>query len=145
MIDGPAVIAALRETDARSGGTRDAWTAAWAAEREPLEALDAHVTALLDEARVEADWEELHREDPVDFDPGLVAAAREVAAGEQPLRSGPLHDSAALARAQVPVVMLFAPSIAGASHSRTEDTAEGDLLAAIDARGRLAGRLLTAS
>ncbi|HET9124751.1 MAG TPA: hypothetical protein VFN65_07700, partial [Solirubrobacteraceae bacterium] len=38
MIDGPAVIAALREADARSGGTREAWTAAWAAERAELDA-----------------------------------------------------------------------------------------------------------
>ncbi|HET9124386.1 MAG TPA: M20/M25/M40 family metallo-hydrolase, partial [Solirubrobacteraceae bacterium] len=115
------------------------------AEREPLEALDAHVTALLDEARVAADWEVVYREDPVDFDPGLVATALQVAGGTQALRSGPLHDSAALARAGVPTVMLFAPSIAAISHARTEDTAEGDLLAAIDALARLAGRLLTAS
>jgi N-carbamoyl-L-amino-acid hydrolase len=53
-----------------------------------------------------------------------------------------LHDSASLARAGVPTVMLFAPSIAGVSHARAEDTAEADLLAALDALGRLVGRLL---
>ncbi len=38
--------------------------------------------------------------------------------------------------------MLFAPSIAGVSHARAEDTAEADLLDALDALGRLVGRLL---
>lgn len=39
MIDAAAVIAALRVTDARSGGSRVAWTEAWAREREQLDAL----------------------------------------------------------------------------------------------------------
>ncbi len=38
MIDGPAVIMALRETDDRSGGRRQAWTDVWAAERALLDA-----------------------------------------------------------------------------------------------------------
>ncbi|HEY3776306.1 MAG TPA: hydantoinase/carbamoylase family amidase [Solirubrobacteraceae bacterium] len=112
------------------------------ADREQLETLDAHVTALLDESRCTADWSEVYRSDPVDFDPKLIAAAIESVGGGEPLRSGPLHDSASLARAGVPTVMLFAPSIAGVSHARAEDTAEVDLLAALDALGRLAGRLL---
>src|SRR5579875_1943826 len=113
------------------------------ADIDQLEALDAHVTALLDESRCEADWTEVYREDPVDFDPQLIEAAREVAGGGVPLRSGPLHDSASLARAGVRTVMLFAPSVAGVSHARAEDTAEPDLLAALDALGRLVARLLT--
>ena len=113
------------------------------AEREPLEALDARVTSLLDESRCAADWTEVYREDPTDFDPRLIAAAIDVAGGE-PLRSGPLHDSASLARAGVSAVMLFAPSIDGVSHARAEDTPEPDLLAAIDALGRLVAALLTA-
>jgi len=114
------------------------------AEREPLEALDAHVTALLDESHCPADWSEVYRSDPIDFDPDLIAAAVEAVGGGEPLRSGPLHDSASLARAGIPTVMLFAPSIAGVSHARAEDTAEADLLAALDALGRLVGRLLGA-
>ncbi len=113
------------------------------AEREPLEALDAHVTAVLDESRCAADWTEVYRSDPVDFDAALIAAAVEAVGGGEPLRSGPLHDSASLARAGVPTVMLFAPSIGGVSHARGEDTAEADLLTAIDALGRLVGRLLS--
>jgi hydantoinase/carbamoylase family amidase len=112
------------------------------ADIDRLEGLDAHVTALLDESRCEADWTEVHREDPVDFDPRLIAAALDAAGGGEPLRSGPLHDSASLARAGVPAVMLFAPSIAGISHARAEDTAEADLLTALEALGRLVGRLL---
>jgi len=113
------------------------------ADIDQLEALDAHVTALLDESRCAADWTEVYREDPVDFDPALIAAAVETAGGGEPLRSGPLHDSASLARAGVPTVMLFAPSIAGVSHARAEDTHEPDLLAALDALGRLVARLLS--
>ncbi len=112
------------------------------ADREQLETLDAHVTALLDESRCTADWTEVYRSDPVDFDRDLIAAAIESSGGGEPLRSGPLHDSASLARAGVPTVMLFAPSIAGVSHARAEDTAEADLLAALDALGRLVARLL---
>lgn len=114
------------------------------AERGPLDALDDHVTAVLDESRCAADWTEVYRSDPVDFDPELIAAAVQTVGGGAPLRSGPLHDSASLARAGVPTVMLFAPSIAGVSHARGEDTAEPDLLDAIDALGRLVGRLLSA-
>lgn len=112
------------------------------ADLDQLDALDAHVTALLDECRCEADWTEVHREDPVDFDAGLIAAAVETVGGGEPLRSGPLHDSASLARAGVPTVMLFAPSIGGVSHARGEDTAEPDLLVAVEALGRLVARLL---
>jgi hydantoinase/carbamoylase family amidase len=112
------------------------------ADREQLETLDAHVTALLDESRCTADWTEVYRSDPVDFDRDLIAAAIDSAGGGEPLRSGPLHDSASLARAGVPTVMLFAPSIAGVSHARAEDTAEADLLAALEALGRLVARLL---
>jgi hypothetical protein len=38
--------------------------------------------------------------------------------------------------------MLFCPSIAGISHSREEDTAEGDLLLAIERFGQLASGAL---
>ncbi|MGH2908623.1 MAG: hydantoinase/carbamoylase family amidase, partial [Solirubrobacteraceae bacterium] len=133
----PAFITAVPELCRASLDVRHA-------DRDQLEALDAHVTALLDESRCPAEWTEVYREDPVDFDPRLIEAAVETVGGGGPLRSGPLHDSASLARAGVPTVMLFAPSIAGVSHARAEDTAEHDLLAALDALDRLVGRLLTA-
>lgn len=110
--------------------------------REGLESLDAHATALLDEAPGRADWSEVYREDPVDFDPELVARAVRVAGGGEPLRSGPLHDSAALARAGVPTAMLFTSSAAGVSHARGEDTTEADLRVALRAYGEIVAELL---
>ncbi len=113
------------------------------ADRDTLQALDDHATALLDGSRCRADWTEVYREDPVDFDAGLVAAAVRAAGGGEPLRSGPLHDSASLARAGIPTVMLFCPSIGGVSHARAEDTAEPDLTAALESLESLARELLT--
>ncbi len=88
------------------------------------------------------------RIEPIPFDPGLVAAAREACAeiaGEPAeLASGALHDAAEVARV-LPAAMLFAPSKAGISHAKEEDTARDDLLVAIEAFGRLAGRTLTSA
>jgi N-carbamoyl-L-amino-acid hydrolase len=56
-----------------------------------------------------------------------------VAGGGEPLLSGPLHDSAALAQAGIPATMLFTPSIGGISHTRDEDTFETDLVCALEA------------
>jgi hydantoinase/carbamoylase family amidase len=112
------------------------------ADRDALESLDAHTTALLDESRCVANWTEVYRSDPVDFDPGLVAHTARAAGGGDALRSGPLHDSASLARAGVPAAMLFTSSVAGVSHARAEDTPEADLRTGLDALGTLVGELL---
>ena len=61
--------------------------------------------------------------------------------GEEPLRSGALHDAAEMAGV-LPAAMLFVPSIDGLSHAPGEDTSEEDLTAGIEAFGRLAGRAL---
>jgi N-carbamoyl-L-amino-acid hydrolase len=85
------------------------------------------------------------RIEPIPFDPGLVAAAREACAevvGEPAeLASGALHDAAEIARV-LPAAMLFAPSAGGISHAREEDTDEADLALAIQAFGALAARAL---
>jgi N-carbamoyl-L-amino-acid hydrolase len=85
------------------------------------------------------------RIEPIDFDPGLVAAARAscAALAEEPaeLVSGALHDAAAVARV-LPAAMLFAPSRAGISHAVEEDTEEADLVLAIEALTELAARAL---
>jgi N-carbamoyl-L-amino-acid hydrolase len=85
------------------------------------------------------------RIEPIPFDPGLVAAAREVCAevtGEPvELTSGALHDAAEVARV-LPATMLFAPSAGGISHAPEEDTDEADLAVAIQAFAALAGRAL---
>jgi hydantoinase/carbamoylase family amidase len=115
---------------------RDAETLAGmlAALRERAEAIGAARGCSLERQPV---W----RIDPVEFDPGLVELAAGLADGRR-MVSGALHDAAEVARAGVPTAMLFCPSIAGISHSREEDTAEGDLLFAIERFGQLASRVL---
>jgi N-carbamoyl-L-amino-acid hydrolase len=91
-------------------------------------------------------WEQVWSIEPIAFDDGLVAAAREAcreaAGSDRELTSGALHDAAEVARV-VPAAMVFCPSRDGISHSPEEDTAEGDLAVAIEAFGLLANRLLS--
>jgi acetylornithine deacetylase/succinyl-diaminopimelate desuccinylase-like protein len=104
----------------------------------PLEALDEHARAVAEASRCPATVAELYRQDPVRFDAGLVQTAGAAAGGSgEPLVSGPLHDSAALAQAGIPTVMLFVPSIGGISHTRAEDTGEDDLAAGMESLHRL--------
>ena len=90
--------------------------------------------------------EPVWRIDPIDFDPGLVALAREAcerATGSAyELPSGALHDAASMAP-HLPTAMVFCPSIAGVSHAPEEDTAEPDLRAAIEAFGALVNTCVT--
>jgi beta-ureidopropionase / N-carbamoyl-L-amino-acid hydrolase len=86
--------------------------------------------------------------EPIPFDADLVAVARDacrdVIGSDRVLTSGALHDAAEVARI-APTAMVFCPSIAGISHAREEDTAEQDLVAAIEAFGTLANRVLASS
>jgi hydantoinase/carbamoylase family amidase len=84
-----------------------------------------------------AEQQRVYAQDPVDFDPALVAVATAAAGGGEAVRSGPLHDSAALAQAGIPTAMLFTASTGGVSHARAEDTPERDLAAGIEALERL--------
>ncbi len=83
--------------------------------------------------------------EPVLFDAGLVFAARAacaaVAGEPASLASGALHDAASVAGV-LPTAMLFAPSRAGISHAREEDTAQADLAVAIEAFSELVARAL---
>jgi N-carbamoyl-L-amino-acid hydrolase len=85
------------------------------------------------------------RIEPIPFDPGLVSLAREacaeVAGSDRVLTSGALHDAAEVARVR-PAAMVFCPSTEGISHAREEDTPDADLVAAIEAFGVLANRVL---
>jgi N-carbamoyl-L-amino-acid hydrolase len=85
------------------------------------------------------------RIEPVGFDPELVSLAREActerAGSDRVLTSGALHDAAEAARV-LPTTMIFCPSTAGISHAKEEDTPEPDLVAAIEAFGLLANRVL---
>ncbi|MEM5544510.1 hydantoinase/carbamoylase family amidase [Sulfitobacter sp. AS92] len=71
----------------------------------------------------------------------LAQAAEEVAPGKwRKMPSGALHDATNVARL-MPVAMLFAPSINGISHAFEEDTAEEDLVAAVEVLGRAVAAL----
>lgn len=80
--------------------------------------------------------------EPVEFDPALVEQAVRFTDGNRPLRSGPLHDSAALAKAGIPTAMVFAPSTGGVSHTRDEDTPPDVLVEAIERFAALAIHLI---
>jgi N-carbamoyl-L-amino-acid hydrolase len=112
---------------------------------DALEALDAQARGLAEQSPCAVTRVDLYRQDPVRFDSRLVQRAMSAAgnAGE-PLVSGPLHDSAALAQAGVPTVMLFVPSVGGVSHARAEDTREADLLAGVTALYELVAGLIAA-
>ncbi|MEA2126257.1 MAG: beta-ureidopropionase / N-carbamoyl-L-amino-acid hydrolase [Solirubrobacteraceae bacterium] len=102
-----------------------------------LEQLNADIVQRAGDAQAEPVW----RIDPVAFDPALVERAAALTGGPV-LTSGPLHDAAAVARAGVPTVMVFARTRGGVSHSREEDAGEGDLIAAIEAYGALVSELV---
>ncbi|KKM02483.1 hypothetical protein LCGC14_1783980 [marine sediment metagenome] len=71
----------------------------------------------------------------------LAQAAEAVAPGKwRKMPSGALHDATNVARL-MPVAMLFAPSINGISHAFEEDTAEEDLIAAVEVLGRAVAAL----
>jgi hydantoinase/carbamoylase family amidase len=114
------------------------------------------LATMLEEATEAADYAaaergcEFEREhvwsiEPIPFDQGLVArareACREATGSDRVLVSGALHDAAEVARV-APVAMVFCPSVAGISHAEEEDTPEADLVAAIEAFGLLANRVL---
>jgi hydantoinase/carbamoylase family amidase len=95
--------------------------------------------AVLDEAatlaaseRCELTSERLFASEPVSFDPDLVRRLAAAADPGEPLVSGALHDAVAIAQAGVPTAMMFVRSRGGVSHSRQEDSAEADLLVALD-------------
>ena len=72
------------------------------------------------------EWSRIWSIEPIPFDKRLIelcdAAVCRVASGSHRLPSGPLHDAAEVARAGIPVVMMFTQSLAGLSHNPVEDT-----------------------
>src|SRR5690606_24325215 len=93
--------------------------------------LEALVAEIATDERVEATI------DPLAFHPDLVEFAADVVEGRSGVRevmpSGPMHDSAEMARAGVPTIMMFTPSLLGLSHTHIEDTNEADLELAVAA------------
>lgn len=118
------------------------------AEAGPLTALAAVARRLVDDVArrrgCRSGFESLLAIEPVAFTPALVDAAARFSDGGPPLRSGALHDAAALARGGIPSVMMFAPSRGGISHTRAEDTDEHVLIEAIERFAALVGDILWA-
>jgi beta-ureidopropionase / N-carbamoyl-L-amino-acid hydrolase len=83
---------------------------------------------------------------PIKFEPELVEFAADAVEAHSGVReimpSGPMHDSAEMARAGVPTIMMFVPSINGLSHTHIEDTAEEDLILGVKAFDDLVRRMI---
>jgi len=88
------------------------------------------------------EWSRIWNIEPLPFHSELIElcaqAIKETAGETKRLPSGPLHDAAEVARAGIPVVMMFTQSLAGISHNKIEDTKEEHLRQAVIAFDRLA-------
>jgi N-carbamoyl-L-amino-acid hydrolase len=120
--------------------------------------LDAgKLAAMLDDAKraserfaeeedIEVEWERIWNIEPILFDAALLELAdeaiKEVAGTSHRLPSGPLHDAAEVARADIPTVMVFVQSLRGLSHTKLEDTKEEHLELAVQALDRLAAKTI---
>jgi allantoate deiminase len=109
-----------------------------APDAERLAALERAVRGAADEAArahgCEAQVDVTMRIDPVACDPDLRDVLERAAAGAPSLASGAGHDAQVLARAGVPVAMLFVRSLnGGVSHSPAESTSPEDVAACVDA------------
>jgi N-carbamoyl-L-amino-acid hydrolase len=96
------------------------------------------------EERCTVEWSRIWNIDPVPFHPQLIElceeSIREVAGAAHRLPSGPLHDAAEVARAGIPVVMMFVQSLGGISHNKIEDTREEHIALSVSAMDRLADK-----
>ena len=94
------------------------------------------------EEKCTVEWSRIWSIEPVPFHPMMIgfcdAAIVETAGTTQHLPSGPLHDAAEVARAGVPVVMMFVQSLGGISHNKIENSKEEHLELAVTAFDRLA-------
>jgi N-carbamoyl-L-amino-acid hydrolase len=92
------------------------------------------------------EWSRIWSIEPIPFDSRLIEfcdqAVRETAADSHHLPSGPLHDAAEVARAGIPVVMMFTQSLAGLSHNPAENTRTEHLELAVQAFDRLARKTI---
>ncbi len=98
------------------------------------------------EGDVTVEWERLWRIAPVIFDQALVdlceEAIQETCGTSRRLPSGPLHDAAEVALAEIPTVMMFVQSLHGISHNKIEDTLEEHIELSVKALDRLARKTI---
>jgi N-carbamoyl-L-amino-acid hydrolase len=108
--------------------------------------LDVLVADLAAEEGVQAEIDLLWSIDPIVFHPDLVDFAADVVEARSGRRhlmpSGPMHDSAEMARAGIPTIMMFVPSLYGLSHTHIEDTAFADIELGVSAFDDLVRRML---
>jgi N-carbamoyl-L-amino-acid hydrolase len=99
-----------------------------------------------EEEKIAVEWERLWHIHPIPFNPTLIELAdeaiREVSGTSHRLPSGPLHDAAEVARADIPTVMLFVQSLRGISHNKIEDTLEEHIALSVQALDRLATKTM---
>lgn len=104
------------------------------------------VQRIASEENVEAEIDVLWSIDPISFHPDLVEFAADIVGSHTGVRhvmpSGPMHDSAEMARAGVPTIMMFTPSLNGLSHTHVEDTAFADIELGVAAFDDLVRRIL---
>src|ERR1700722_11635229 len=98
------------------------------------------------EGNVKVSWERLWQIEPVLFDKNLIQlcadSISETCGKVHRLPSGPLHDAAEVARADVPTVMIFVQSLHGISHNKIEDKKEKHLEMSVAALDRLASKTM---
>ena len=98
------------------------------------------------EENVGVEWNRIWQIHPILFNPELIElcdqAIKETAGISHRLPSGPLHDAAEVARANVPTIMMFVQSLRGLSHAKEEDTKEEHLAMCVQALDRLAGKTM---
>jgi hydantoinase/carbamoylase family amidase len=137
----PGIVTAIVGRCETTLDQRDLDTAALATMyREAREASERFAA----EERCTVEWSRIWNIHPIPFHPELIGfceeSIREVAGGSHRLPSGPLHDAAEVARAGIPVVMMFVQSLGGISHNKIEDTKEEHIALAVSAMDRLADK-----
>ena len=92
------------------------------------------------------EWSRIWSIEPIPFNPQLIElceqSVQEISGSSHKLPSGPLHDAAEVARAGIPVVMMFTQSLAGLSHNPAENTRIEHLELAVEAFDRLARKTM---
>jgi N-carbamoyl-L-amino-acid hydrolase len=99
-----------------------------------------------DEEKVTVEWSKLWEIHPIHFHPDLRQITQdsilELVPVSHTLPSGPLHDAAEVARANVPTVMLFVQSLYGISHNKIEDTKEEHIALSVQALDKMATKTI---
>jgi N-carbamoyl-L-amino-acid hydrolase len=98
------------------------------------------------EENISVEWSRIWQIEPLPFHPHLLdlceEAIKETVGVSHRLPSGPLHDAAEVARANIPTIMMFTQSLRGISHNKIEDTKEEHLAQSVVAFDKLASKTI---